>query len=490
MGNAVVVLTIAVAYLLIVLVIGGYAAARTLSSREDFLVASRSFGFIVLFMALFATNMTAVVMIGAPGFGYQAGVGTWGYFGTFFAFFMPLFLITVAHRIWLAGKAHGHVTPGQMLDHRLGSRYFGPLLAIIYTVWTIPYILIGVQGGGIAFQSLTQGLVPYWLGGLIISLVVLIYVFFGGMRATAWSNVFQGAIFIVFVPVIFIAIAYSLGGFGEATATTAAAKPHLLNRASVPPFQTLPWLSQGLLVALGGVIFPHMFIRYMTAESPKVLNKTAIAFPIAIAFLWFPGVMIGFWGAGQLQVDSPDFILPALTAALFPAWIMGLILAGILAAIMSSIDAQVLTLGTMFTEDILHKFRRVGERWQVVWTRIFIVLVVAATFVYSLLTTDTLIDTVTFAFSGYALTFFPSVLPLYWERFNKWGAYVGLLFGFVGLWAFQLGWIPESLTFGFYPVVPLLVVQLVLIVITVKLTPPAPQVQTEQYKELFSKVKW
>jgi len=484
------ILGITAAYLMLVLGVGQFAARVTGSSREDYLMADRSFSTIILLAALFATNMTAVVMIGAPGLAYRTGAGAFGFFVTLFAFLFPVFLMTIGYRIWMVGKEFGHITPAQIINHRWDADYLGVLAMGMFTVWTIPYILVGVQGGGIVFEALTNGLVPYWAGAAIVLLVVAGYVYQGGMRGTGWTNAFQGAVFVVFLLAMFVWIPTRGGGFTEATNSVAQIKNGaLLNRAGIPPFQPKVWFSQGIIVALGAFMFPHLFIRYMTAKSVKNLQQTAVLYPIAVIVAWVPAVMLGFWGVAQVSdLANPDFVLPTLVSEFLPVWVVGFALAGILAALMSSLDGQVLTMGTFFTEDILREFFDVDERREVFYTRAFLIAIFVAAFIGALVTRESIVDTATFAFSGYALMFFPIISAFYWRRSNKYASYVGLVWGFVGMWAFELGVLPQTLTFGFLPFVPLVVTQLVLMVIVAYATDEPPADTVAQYERLFENV--
>lgn len=484
------ILGITVGYLLLVLGVGTVAARATGTSREDFLMADRSFNTIVLLAALFATNMTAVVMIGAPGLAYRSGAGAYGFFVALFAFLFPVFLMTVGYRIWLVGKQFGHITPGQILNHRWNAEYLGALTTVLFTVWTVPYILVGVQGGGITFEALTNGLVPYWLGALVVLVVVGIYVYQGGMRGTGWTNTFQGTVFILFLIAIFVWIPMRLGGFDAATQAVAAINDGaFLNRAGIPPFQPKTWYSQAFIVALGAFVYPHLLIRYMTARSITTLKNTANLYPIAVVLAWVPAVMIGFWGIAQFpDLQNSDFILPTMVGEFLPVWVIGFGLAGILAALMSSIDGQVLTLSTFFTEDIVSQFMDVREGREVLITRGFIVALFAAAYVGALLTRESIVDTATFAFSGNALMFFPIVSAFYWKRSTKEAAYVGLIWGFVLLWAFELNLLPMSLTFGFLPFVPIVITQLILMIVVSYATSVPESAPVGEYEALFEDV--
>lgn len=485
------ILLITAVYLLLVVVVGFFAARITGNSREDFLMASRSFGTVVLLFALFATNMTAVVMIGAPGLAYSTGVSAYGFFVSLFAFLFPVFLMTFGYRIWIVGKEFGHITPGQIFNHRWEANYLGVLVMAIFSVWTIPYILVGVQGGGIVFEALTDGLVPYWLGALITIIVVGLYVYPGGMRGTGWTNTFQGLVFMTVLLAFFVYVPLRIGGFGAATDAVAQINDGVfLNREGLPPYETRMYFSQGIIVALGAFMFPHLVLRYMTARSFTTLKQTSVIYPIAVLLVWVPTVMLGFWGIAQIpDLQNPDFILPQLVFEFFPTWAIGLALAGILAAMMSSIDGQVLTLSTFFSEDVLREFKDDVTEAKTVWyTRIFLVAIFALAYIGALITTDTIVDTATFAFAGYGLLFAPMAAAFYWRNSTKASIYVGVVYGFVGIWIFEYAPIPPEVTMGFHPFVPLLVTQVVLMFVVAKLTATPSVERIEEYEECFEEV--
>lgn len=481
------ILGIVAVYLAVVLGVGWYAARRTGESREDFLMASRSFGTLVLIAALFATNMSAVTMIGAPGLSYNIGPSALGYFVGLFPFIFSVLMMTGGRRIWLAGKKFGHITPAQIVNHRWDSQYLGVLVTGLFTFWTIPYLLVGVQGAGIVFESLTDGVIPYWAGGLLIVAIVFAYVYTGGMRGTGWTNAFQGTVLLGILLAFVVLIPLRLGGFTAATDATLQIAPELVNRADIPPLQPREYFSLGILVSIETFILPHLFIRYMTSRSITQIKQTAIVYPIVIALSWAPAVLIGFWGVGQFpELANPDFVLPTLIQQNFPAWVVGLALAGILAAMMSTLDGQSLTLGTMFTEDVLRPFTTMSERAEVLATRGFILLLLLMAWIGALFTRESVIDTTIFAFTGYALMFFPIMGALYSKRMNKYASGAGLLIGFLGHWTFQLGVIPQTYTFGFLQFIPVLIAQLITMVIIGLITPKPPEGPIRKYDELFS----
>ena len=103
----------------------------------------------------------------------------------------------IGTRLWALGKRHGFMTPVQMFRDRWECGHIGTVIFAVQAVLLVPYIIIAVMGGGTTLRAVSGGLVPFWLGGAIVSLVVMGYVFFGGMRGTAWVNAFQTVLFLL-----------------------------------------------------------------------------------------------------------------------------------------------------------------------------------------------------------------------------------------------------------------------------------------------------
>jgi len=490
--TTIIVLVTTVLYLAFVIGIGEYARRKTTGTREDFLMASRSFGTIVLLFALLATNMTSFVLLGAPGLAYEAGIGAYGYIIGLSTLILPLLLATVGYRFWLAGQKFGHLTPGQLFAHRLDSRPLGVFIMSLMTFWTIPYLLLAAIGSGIAFDVLTDGTVPYWFGAFLPLAVVFVYLLVGGMRATGWTNVFQGLIFIVFLWGLLVILGTQLGGFRAATEATASAAPEHLTRDGPPQFSARMWFSFALMISINAIMYPHMFRRLMVALNEATIRRLLVLYPIGLLLTWTPAVLIGFWGAGQIEgLTGPeiDNILPLLVLEFTPPILIGLALAGILAAIMSSLDAQTLSISTMLSQDVFREYTSISDQREVWATRVSIALILGITYILALIQPNTIVGIAEFAFSGYALLFFPLVVSLYWRRATSIAAWVGLTWGFIGLLLFEVGILPQWLTFGFMPFIPLFVSQAVVTILVCFMTDPPSQKRIQEYFQLY-KQSW
>ncbi len=475
------VLTIAGAYLLVLLAIGWWSYRKTLPTPEDFFMAGRAFGPVVLIFAVYATNMTAFYMLGTPGNAYRQGIGTYGYIAFASALVIPAMFYLIGYRAWLVGKRYGYMTPSELL----GARYESPAVALVLFVllvfYTVPYIVTSVVGAGLALESL--GKIPYLWGAGGVLLITMLYTVFGGMRGTAWTSVFQGLVFIIVGVLAFVLIANALGGFAAITQRVSVERPELLHRAG--NFDPKDWFSFIFIAPLAVIAFPHVFMRLLTGRSERTLKALTVVYPLLFLLTWPPVIYIGLWGSviiPGLDAKSSDAILPMMIARFLPPMMLGLGLAAIWAAIMSTLDAMMLTLSTMLTRDLLAWFfpRYVQEKGrEVVFGRLFIVVIAVFALAGAVIRPGTIYDIAKFAFTGYSLTVPAMLAAFYWRRSTAWGVLASLVIPNMLLPFYYFTPYLSWSTFGFLPVAPLIVLSLVLLVLISLWTRP-PSEQTVQ----------
>ena len=151
------VLPVLAAYLALVLGVGLFGHRLFRGTGEDYFLASRSIGSFVLVMTLFGTNMTAFTILGASGEAYSRGVIVFALMGSSTAIVVPFLIYYLGVRSWQLGKRHGYVTQVQLVRHRYGSDLLGVLLFVVVVALMLPYLLIGVKGGGDALAVLSGG---------------------------------------------------------------------------------------------------------------------------------------------------------------------------------------------------------------------------------------------------------------------------------------------------------------------------------------------
>ena len=282
------------AYLGVVLYIGIFAFRRPSSAgagAEDYFLAGRSLGQTVFLLSLFGTNMTAFTILGSAGHAFSNGIVTFGLMASSSALIIPVGLFLVGPRLWALGKLHGFMTPVQMFRDRWECGHIGTAIFVLLAILLVPYIVIAVMGGGTALNAISGGLVPYWLGGGLVAVVVMSYVFFGGMRGTAWVNTFQTVLFLSFGAVAIILIGGRIGGFSAAMESLLSSETTapLLTRERMPPRLFFSYM----FIPLSTIVFPHISIFCLTAKKMSQFKKTVIWYPICILAIWLPCVFLG-----------------------------------------------------------------------------------------------------------------------------------------------------------------------------------------------------
>jgi len=434
--------------------IGVFAMRKSARNAEDFFLASRSLGPFVFLFSLFGTNMTAFTILGSSGHAFHNGIVTFPLMASSSALVIPLTLYLFGPRLWALGKRFGFITTVQMFRHRWECGHIGTAIFAIQAVLLVPYIIIGVMGGGTTLAVVSGGRVPFWLGGGIVALVVMVYVFFGGMRGTAWVNTAQTLLFLSFGAVALLVIGRGMGGFG-------AAVEEMLGSAATGPLMTRERVSGWFyfsytFIPLSSIAFPHIGIFCLTARRVEQFKKTVIFYPLCILAIWLPCVYLGVMAnratdiaeiaakqqaRATLAAEGPrleaaerdrlrsqmaaDDVVLLLLDRYAPLWLAGILGAGIMAAVMAS-DSQILALSTMFTEDVFAHYghtERYGEAVEVATGRLFVIVLTMAAYAIALAAPQPIFDlAVQYAFSGYCSLFVLLPAALFWRGSTKWGA--------------------------------------------------------------------
>jgi solute:Na+ symporter, SSS family len=521
---------VVLAYLALVLYIGVFRGGGRSSNAEDYFLAGRALGPTVFLLSLFGTNMTAFSILGASGHAFANGIVTYGLMASSSALVIPVTLLVIGTRLWSLGKRHGFMTPVQLFRDRWECGHIGTVIFAVQAVLLVPYIIIAVIGGGTTLRTVSDGLVPFWLGGAIVALVVMGYVFFGGMRGTATVNAFQTILFLLFGAVAVSVVSAGMGGFQAAMeAMLASPSAPLLTRERVSPWYFLSYT----FIPLSTIAFPHIAIFCMTAKRLSHFKKTIVLYPICMLAIWLPSVFLGV-AANQatgvpaiqsklearatLAAEGPalppdrqaelrrqaagDDVILRLVDGYAPLWLAALLGAAVMAAVMAS-DSQILALSTMFTEDVFAFYggrRRFGEAVQVRTGRAFVIVLTLLAYAIALRVPQSIFDIATqYAFAGYSALAPLLVAALFWKGSTKWGALAATLWtaaavAFVAVVQTTIPapppgaeiavWSPGGapiitraaagmMVAGFLPVVPMTVVSALMLVVVSALTPVA-----------------
>ncbi|MEJ6580243.1 MAG: sodium:solute symporter family protein [Akkermansiaceae bacterium] len=445
-------------YLGVLLALALFSKTLFRGTSSDYFVASHSIGPFMLLMSVFGTTMTAFALVGSTGEAFERGIGTYGLMASSSGLIHAACFLLIGIKLWAIGKRYGYVTQIQYFRARFDSKGIGYLLFPILVLLVVPYLLIGIIGTaktvyGVTVEKITpkitipgafpeffestNGAVPAWLSGLVVSLVVLTYIFAGGSRATAWANTFQTCFFMIMGVFVVYMVSDALGG--AAAAMEKAQESHKVRTLSADGHVGVSKLTFAsyMFIPLSVGMFPHLFQHWLTAKSAKTFKLTVIAHPIFIAIVWIPCVLLGTWATGMPSLEgtkSAVVLAKMVSILIHNPIITGLVTASILAAIMSSLDSQFLCLGTMFTNDIvLFGSKKEYTDKQILFiARGFIVGIVALVYFLSLLLINkNVFDLAIWSFSGFAALTPLIIASLYWKRATLVGAYACIISVFV-----------------------------------------------------------
>ncbi len=480
------------AYFAVLLGIGFLARRKARQTTDDYFVASRTLPPYVLFFTMAATNFSAFTVFGCSGAGWRIGYAFYPImaFGTGF---MALSFYFIGRPVWRLGKEKGLLTPPELVFDRFGSPALRLLFLGVMAAFTLPYLAMQPMAAGYALEELLG--IPYLAGAGLITGVMLLYTLFGGMRGVAWTDVFQGGMLLVLLIVALGIVATSLGGLSVANQNAASQWPAFFSRPGMGgAFPAGIWLGYMLLWLFADPMFPQLFQRFYAARGQRALNTTMIMYPLITGVLFLLPVSIGVLGRlayPELPVgEASDRILPLLLGRFAPAPLEALVLTAALAALMSTLDSQLLTLSSMLTQDLVKPIAarigvprprlapkkaspKQGSPWM---GKVFVAGLALAGFGIAARPPGTFLDIATEAFTGLAVLFPTVVATLYWKRATATGAIASILVGEGMVAAYHFQAIPK---WGTLPVIPAVVTaSLVLVIVSLLTRARRPETKT------------
>lgn len=481
------------AYLVLMLAIGIWAYRRTADSSGYFL-GGRTLGPWPAALSAGASDMSGWLLLGLPGFAFTSGIESlWLAGGLLIGTWLNWLLLARRLRTYSI-EANDALTIPEFFANRFGDRRH--LLQAVAAFFVLLFFLFYTSSGLVAAGKLFETVfgLDYQVAVIVGTLFIVSYTLFGGFLAVSWTDFVQGLLMaaaLLIVPVIAI---QGDGGLSEMTASLREQNPELLRLWTDNQGQALSLLAIVSLMAWGLGYFgqPHILARFQGIRSA---NDVPMARRIAVswtALSLIGAVLVGLAGLAYVdnnlggQLADPETIFMVLVDALFHPVIAGILLAAILAAIMSTADSQLLVSSSALAEDLYRQLLRkeAGQKEIVLLGRAAVVLLALVALLLATNPESTVLGLVAYAWAGFGAAFGPVLLiSLYWKRMNWSGAIAGVLTGglVVVIWK-QL----EGGIFELYEIVPGVLLASLAILITSLLTapPPAPiQAGFERYRQ-------
>ena len=471
-----------VIYMGVMLVIGWYAFART-KNLNDYMLGGRGLGPAVTALSAGAADMSGWLLMGLPGAIYLNGlVDAWIAIGLTIGAYLNWLFVAPRLRVYTQ-VASDSITIPSFLDNRLRDNTKAIRIAagIIILVFFTFYVSSGMVAGGKFFTS-SFGY-DYHTGMLIVSGVVVAYTLFGGFLAVSCTDFLQGlTMFLALITVPLFGL-FLTGGLGDTIDSVKAVNPeHLSLFASTA---TVAGVVSSVAWGLGYFGQPHIIVRFMAIKSVKETTSArrigigwmilSLAGAIATALV---GVAYYQQNGGELADAETVFI--ALGQILFHPFIAGIMLAAILAAIMSTISSQLIVTSSALVEDIYKAiFNKTATDAHYVFVGRLAVLFVSIIAAFLAWNPDnSILDLVGFAWAGFGAAFGPIIiLALYWRKLTNIGALAGMVSG--AALAFVWGKVP-GLASTLYEIVPgFIVCLLVAVVVSFVTYKPNHEIEAE-----------
>ena len=498
-GSIILVVTIAV-YLLSMVGIGVFYSRRN-KSTDDFYLGGRKLGPLVTAMSAEASDMSAYLLMGLPGVALLAGLpeATWTAIGLAIGTYLNWLI--VAKRIRRYSQKIGAVTIPDFFSRRYhdDKHILSVIAALVIIVFFIPYTASGFNACGTLFSSLFG--TNYFTAMIISAVVIVAYTTLGGFLAASTTDLIQSVIMtIALIVVVFFGI-HAAGGW-DAVVANAQSIPGYLNlsqgfdaatgtAASYGPITVISTMAWGL----GYFGMPHILLRFMAIEDVKKLKTSRRVASIWVVISMGIAVLIGVVGnammhAGVIEelssANSQRIIIKIAellsTFGFLPAVIGGVILAGILAATMSTADSQLLAAASSVSQDIARDTLgiKLSDRTAMILARCTVIVIALIGVIWAR-NEGSVFTIVSFAWAGFGAAFGPvMLLALFWKKSNKYGAICGMVTGgaMVFIWKYAVR--PLGGALDIYELLPAFLIAIVVNVAVSLLTSKHNMGQTQQ----------
>lgn len=468
-------------YFIVVIGIGIAVSRRSSQTEEGFLLGGRSLGAPVTALRLQSTSMSGYMFQGAGGLGYQQG-----YFSMWYALGDlgggVVNLSVLGRRMRKLSHMLGSITSIGYLENRYPSPIVRLVAAPIALFSMFFYVLAQLLAGGQGL-SLVTGL-DLNLSLVIAIGVILVYTFLGGYLAVAYSGFLQAIIMVIGMVWILVATLNYVGGITAGHEGLGAINENLLTMWGADGQYLGQWgiiFGAILVFAVGGMGWPHVTVGHMSMKRSSIARDASL-YATGFNLLFIPSAyLIGMMGLLIVpNLDNPEMAIMEIAYTVLPPFAVGLVMAAIMAAIMSTADSLLLQTGTIAAHDIIGRFfkKDMNEKTAVRVSRYTILVVALIGLTFALIRPPGVFEIVVFATSVLGSAFAPAyVCAVWWKKANVPGAVASMLAGAIGAIAAELLGLADSM--GLDPMLVGIVLSVIAIVVVSLATQKSHPLPTE-----------
>ena len=494
--------TIAV-YLMTMLAIG-FRYSKQTSNSEDFYLGGRKMGPLVTAMSAEASDMSSWLLMGLPGVAYLTGVAdaAWTAIGLGIGTWLNWYF--VSRRLRRYSQNIGAITVPDFFSKRYhdNSNTLNALAALVIIIFFIPYTASGFAACGKLFNSLFG--VNYTTAMIISALVIVGYTVMGGFSAVSTTDFVQSIVMTLALITVLTFGINTAGGFDAVMVNAQSLSGYLSFTAihdattgSATPYSALS-IASCLAWGFGYFGMPHILLRFMAIEDEKKLVLSRRIASVWVLIAMTVAIVIGIVGLGMTKAGALKFLEGSASETIIveianlisqhgvlAAIVAGLILAGILAATMSTADSQLLAAASSVSQNIVQDFFHVklNEKQSLRIARITIVLISLFGVLLARDPNSSVFGIVSFAWAGFGGAFGATMLcALFWKRSNKWGALAGMISGgaTVFIWKYMVR--PLGGAWNIYELLPAFFVSLLFIIIVSLITAAPDEKQNAEFE--------
>lgn len=453
----------------------GYFAYKRTDDHEDYMLGGRNLPPWVAAISAGAADMSGWLVMGLPGAIYAAGlIEAWIAIGLTIGAYLNWKLVAPRLRAYTE-VSRNSITIPSYFENRLRdtSRSLRVVSGLIILVFFTLYISSGMVAAGVFFESSFDG--DYLFGMLLVGGITLLYTLFGGFLGASLTDVVQGLMMVIALIVVPVAAVIAIGGFDETstliTENGGEGFLSLLGGGAVTGGTFLAIVS-ALAWGLGYFGQPHIIVRFMALRSPQEA-KSARRIGISWMVLsMFGAVMSGLVGVAYMAqrgitLDNPETVVLLMSQTLLHPFVAGLVLAAVLAAIMSTVSSQLVVCSSALVEDLYKVVRKTPppEKRLVLMGRMAVLVVAIIAILLAITPNDSILGLVSFAWAGFGAAFGPIILlSLFWRKLTNWGALAGMFVGAATVFIWK------GLNTGLYELLPAFVFAFVAAVVVSLLT--------------------
>ena len=489
--NASIVIMIAILCYLGLMVLIGVKFSRTNSSTDDFYLGGRKLGPFVTAMSAEASDMSSWLLMGLPGVAYLTGIcdATWTALGLAVGTWLNWFFVSKRIRRY-SNQINAITIPDFFSKRYHDKKLLNGIAAVIIVIFFIPYTASGFAACGKLFSTLFG--VDYMAAMVVCAVIIVAYTALGGFLAASTTDLIQSIVMTVALITVVFYSGHLAGGFG-AVIENAKALPGYFSltntydaaTGSAKPYGFITTCSM-LAWGLGYFGMPHVLLRFMAIEDE---NKLTVSRRIATVWVFISMAVAVFIGicalgvskAGAMETltgsDSETVIVRIADLlsrhGFFAALVAGIILAGILAATMSTADSQLLAASSSVSQNILRDTFgiQMSEKASLIAARATVILISVVAVFLARDPDSNVFNIVSFAWAGFGATFGPVMLcALFWKRSNRFGAFAGMLTGGVMIFVWKYLVRPMGGGWDIYELLPAFLVALAVNIVVSLLT--------------------